>query len=307
MIFPPPLRPGDRVVMLSPSGSIERPLLTGARRRLESWGLHVDLAAHAANRRASFAGSVAQRLGDLQAAMDDPDVRAIFCSRGGYGAVHLVDSLDFTAFARHPKWLMGYSDITALHSAFQAHGFASVHSLMAKHLTEEPADDYPVACLRSILFGESTEGDGTLTYLSPRHKLDVKGTCQGTLRGGNLSVFYGLRGTRFDIPAEGTLLFIEDVNERPHAVERMLYNLKIGGILPRLSGLIVGQFTEYTETGSLYKDLYGSIHDLVKDYGYPVAFDFPVGHVKRNLPLVCGATASLEVGKKVKKLTFPLR
>lgn len=173
----------------------------------------------------TLCGTVRQRLQDLQSAMDDPKVKAILCSRGGYGAVHLVDKIDFTAFREHPKWLLGFSDITALHNLFQKNGYASLHSLMARHLSVEPEEDPCVAYLKDILFGNLP------VYTCEKHKLNRQGTAEGILRGGNMAVAYGLRGTPYDIPAEGTILFLEDVSERPHAIERMMYNLKLGGVL----------------------------------------------------------------------------
>lgn len=146
---------------------------------------------------------------------------------------------------------------------------------MARHLTVEPEDDFCTQALKDILFGQALGGTEAFSYVCPGHKLNHKGEGKGVLRGGNLSVFYGLRGTPYDIPAEGTILFIEDVGERPHAVERMMYNLKLGGVLDKLSGLIIGQFTEYEENKSLGKDLYGALADLVKEYDYPICFDFP--------------------------------
>ena len=236
--------------------------------------------------------------------MDDEEAKVIFCSRGGYGAVHLIGKLDFTKFRQHPKWLIGFSDITALHNLFQQNGFASLHAPMARHLTVEPEDDFCTQALKDILFGQALGGTEAFSYVCPGHKLNHKGEGKGVLRGGNLSVFYGLRGTPYDIPAEGTILFIEDVGERPHAVERMMYNLKLGGVLDKLSGLIIGQFTEYEENKSLGKDLYGALADLVKEYDYPICFDFPVGHVSMNVPLINGAAVTLKVGKKEVKLSF---
>ncbi|MDO4165736.1 MAG: LD-carboxypeptidase, partial [Bacteroides sp.] len=308
LIYPPSLQAGDRVIILSPSGKIDKNFLKGAKKRLESWGLKVSLSTHAGSSHGTYAGSIRQRLNDLQEAMDDEKAKVIFCSRGGYGAVHLVDKLDFTKFRQHPKWLVGFSDITALHNVFQQNGFASLHAPMARHLTVMPEDDPCTQFLKSILFGRiAPEDDGKeLCYTTPAHKLNHKGTCTGTLRGGNLAVSYGLRGTPYDIPAEGTILFIEDVGERPHAVERMMYNLKLSGILGKLSGLIIGQFTEYEENKSLGKDLYGALADLLKEYDYPICFNFPVGHVDYNVPLINGAEVKLEVGRKEVKLTLPI-
>lgn len=287
--LPPYLEEGDKIAIVSPSGKIDKSFLKGAQKRLKSWGLEVVMGRHAGSSSGVFAGTQKQRLDDLQEAMDDEEIKAILCSRGGYGAVHLADKLDFSRFREHPKWLMGFSDITVLHNLIQANGFASLHSPMARHLTVEPENDPSTTYLKSILFGDLPD------YTHRKHRLNLPGNAKGILRGGNMAVFYGLRATPYDIPAEGTVLFIEDVNERPHAVERMMYNLKLGGVLEKLSGLIVGQFTEYEENRSLGKDLYGALHDLVKEYDYPVCFNFPVGHVTHNLPLINGATVEFMV------------
>ncbi len=298
LIFPTFLQEGDKVAIVSPSSKIDKMLLKGARKRLESWGLEVVIGKNAGNAHGKFAGTTKQCLSDLQSAMDNKEIKAILCSRGGYGAVHLVAGLDFTQFRQSPKWLMGFSDITILHNLIQHHGIASIHSLMARHLTMEAADDPCSLYLKDILFGNLP------AYSCPKHKLNREGTARGILRGGNMSVFYGLRGTPFDIPAEGTILFIEDVSERPHCIERMMYNLKLGGVLERLSGLIIGQFTEYEEDKSLGKELYGALADLVKEYDYPVCFNYPVGHVDYNLPLINGSEVELQVGKKTVDLSF---
>ena len=306
LIIPPYLHEGDKVVIVSPSGKIDKSFLKGAVERLTSWGLHPVLSRHAGSSYGQYAGTISQRLEDLQAAMDDPDTRAILCSRGGYGAVHLVGKIDFCCFRKSPKWLIGFSDITVLHNLWQKEGFASLHAPMARHLTVEPEDDFSAQALRDILTGAIVTPERSFSYTCDTHKLNRHGTAEGTLRGGNFSVFNGLRGTPYDIPADGTVLFIEDVGERPHTIERMMYNLKLGGILERLSGLIIGQFTEYEEKKQLGKDLYGALADLVKEYDYPVCFNFPVGHVTMNLPLINGAPVRLDVGKKEVRLTFQL-
>lgn len=299
LIYPPFVERGDQVIILSPSSKIDKSFVDGAKKRLQSWGLNVRKAPHVLSASGTYAGGIAQRLGDLQRALDDDKAKVIFCSRGGYGAVHLVGKLDFTRFRQHPKWLIGFSDITALHQVMQREGFASLHAPMARHLTVEPEDDVAAETLRKLLFGESVS-----PYRVAPHKLNRKGSAGGTLRGGNLAVSYGLRGTPWDFPAEGTILCIEDVGERPHAIERMLYNLKLGGVLERLSGLIVGQFTEYEERKQLGKELYGAIADLVKEYDYPVCFNFPMGHVKENMPLILGGEVELTVGRQGVTLTM---
>lgn len=298
MQFPPFLKPDDKVAIISPASKIDKMLLKGAMARLSSWGLSPYLEKHADGSKGYYSGSIKDRVSDFQHAIDDKDVRAILCSRGGYGAVHLMDKLDFSKFRESPKWLIGFSDITALHCLIQHEGIASLHAPMAKQLTVESADDLCTNYLKDILFGKLPD------YKVASHSMNHHGNAKGVLRGGNMSVFYGLRGTPFDIPADGTILFIEDVGERPHCIERIMYDLKLGGVLERLSGLIIGQFTEYEENKELGKELYGAIYDLVKEYDYPICFDFPVGHVTDNRPLIEGAEVELTVDKKGVELNF---
>ena len=195
LIFPPYLQEGDRVIVLSPSSKIDKSFLKGAYKRLKSWGLEVVFAKHAGSSNGTYAGNIRQRLEDLQEAMDDEEAKVIFCSRGGYGAVHLIGKLDFTKFRQHPKWLIGFSDITALHNLFQQNGFASLHAPMARHLTVEPEDDFCTQALKDILFGQALGGTEAFSYVCPGHKLNHKGEGKGVLRGGNLS-WYSLRYSR---------------------------------------------------------------------------------------------------------------
>lgn len=297
-IMPPSLQVGDKIIIVSPSSKIDTQFINGARKRLESWGLKVLLGRHAKSGTGRFAGKTKERQADLQAALDDAEIKAILCSRGGYGAVQIMAQLDFTRFRQYPKWLIGFSDITALHNLMQHHGFASLHAPMTRHLTVEPADDPCTLHLRNILFGQLP------TYSVMKRELNRYGTARGVLRGGNLSVLSGLRGTPYDIPAEGTILFIEDIGERPHSIERMMYNLKLGGVLEKLSGLIIGQFTDYEEDKSLGRELNRALAVLVETYDYPVCFGFPVGHVTYNLPLIEGAEVELMVAKKKVEISF---
>lgn len=296
--FPPFLHTGDKVAIITPASKIDGSLLKGAVERLTSWGFNPYLEKHAGSSKGTYSGSISERLSDLQHAFDSKEVKAILCSRGGYGVVHLLDKIDFNLFRQYPKWLIGFSDITALHNIIQYNGFASLHAPMAKQLTDEPKDDLCSNLLKDILYGYLP------SYHLEAHSLNHYGVAEGTLRGGNMSVFNGLRATPYDIPAEGTILFIEDVGERPHVIERYMYNLKLGGVLDKLSGLIVGQFTEYEENHSLGKDLYGALADLMKDYQYPICFNFPVGHVTDNRPLIEGAHVQFSVSRKGVDLTF---
>ena len=210
LTLPPYLQEGDTIVILSPASKIDKSLLKGATKRLESWGLKVKMGRYAKSSSGHYAGTAKHRLADLQDAMDNPKVKGILCSRGGYGTVHLIDQLDFSAFAKSPKWVMGFSDITALHNTIQHNGFASLHAPMARHLAVEADDDPCTLYMKQILFGEVPE------YRCKHHKLNRKGSAEGILRGGNLAVLYGLRGTQYDLPPAGSILFIEDEIGRAH-------------------------------------------------------------------------------------------
>ena len=292
MIQPPKLQIGDKAVILSPAGKIDSGLVEKAAELLGEWGLGVEISENALCRTGRFSGFVEQRLSDLQQAMDDPDVKLIFCSRGGYGTVHLLDKLDFTAIKQHPKWVIGYSDITVLHAALQSNGIMSVHGPMAKHFADEGADDIAVRFTKAILAGERIVYEIPVTSYA---HLNRKGKASGRLFGGNLSVFCGILGSKFaKIPKNG-ILVIEDIGEEPYKVDRYINQLKLAGVFERISGLIVGQFNDYTEDNEMYSALFESIASSVAEYGFPVCFDFPVGHVKHNFPLVMGKTAKLAV------------
>lgn len=287
-ISPPLLNKNDKAVIISPSGSIESSFIDGAKLVLESWGLNVIVSQYAREKNGRFCGTVEQRVEDLQGAMDDPDVKLIFCSRGGYGIVHLLDRLNFTEIKKYPKWLVGYSDITALHLAFMKNGILSAHAPMARHLAED-AEDTASLYLRRLLF------EGIHEYSIFSHPLNRIGIADGRLWGGNLAVLGGLIGTPFaDVP-DNSILFVEDIGEGAYKIDRMMWQLKLAGVLDRLSGLVVGQFADCEEDFLMYAPIYESIMNLVSGYNYPVVFDFPVGHVKENFPLVYSGKIRLEV------------
>jgi len=291
-LFPPPLKPGDKAAIVSPSGAVDNGYLQGAVARLKEWGLTPVVGEFADTVYGRYAGRAEERAQDLQQAINDPDVKAIFCARGGYGAIQIIEQIDFSSFELHPKWLIGFSDITVLHAAISALNAVSLHAVMAKQLTLNAADDDSLTFLQDILSGK------TIDYRLPAHPLNRVGKAKATLAGGNLSIIQSLRGTFYDIYPENKILFIEEVCEEPYKIDRMLQNLKVGGVLENLSGLIVGQFSECEEDASMMKSVYEGIADAVADYDYPVCFDFPAGHVPRNLPLVLGAMHEFEVTEK---------
>ena len=288
MIYPSFLKHGDKVVILSPSGKIETQWVEGLKAVLESYGLVVSVAEHTLCAKGRFAGSDNERIQDLQEAINDAQVKAIFCSRGGYGLARIIDKIDFSALKSAAKWIVGFSDITALHNAFSRVGVASIHGIMAKHITLK-ADG--LDNLMTMLFG------GDVAYEVPAHDFNKVGEAEGELIGGNLSVLYGLRGTPFDLDYKGKILFIEDLSERLYHIDRMMQNLRLGGVFEQISGLVVGQFTDIDEDDSFDGGVYGVISEAVKGYDIPVCFNFPAGHVDNNQPLMLGAKYKLEVLK----------
>ncbi len=299
-MLPQFLKEGDMVAIVSPSGAIEPQLIDRCRARLESWGLRVKESAHSKGKYGSFSGTRAERLGDLQEAIDDQEVKAIVCSRGGYGLVQIVDGLDLSSFEVMPKWIVGFSDITALHSLCGAMGVASVHGIMAKHIGGLDENAEAVKKLKELLFGKLP------TYEIPAHPLNRRGEVKGKLVGGNLALIQALRGTPYDLDvySRDNVLFIEDVGERPYRIDRMMENLRLGGVLENLKGLVVGQFSDYEDDGAMMHTVEEGIAELVKDYDYPVIFNFPAGHVEDNRPLIMNANVELKVEEEKATVNF---
>lgn len=298
MIIPQPLHPGDTIAIVSPSSKILPEYIDGAIARLESWGYRTVIGAHAYSNHGNFAGTPEERLYDLRMALHDPDVKAILCARGGYGAVHLLDDITPQEIRDNAKWIIGFSDISALHAAWVNAGVASLHAPMCKHLTLEPDSQASTCYLRAILSGTMPQ------YQAEAHPFNRNGVAHARVVGGNMAVLCGLLRTPYDIFQENTILFIEDVGERTYKVERMLYNLELAGVLPRLAGLIVGQFTDYKEDPGMCATMYEMIATRVARYNYPVAFGFPVGHVTDNHPIIEGAEATLSVTSQGTILRF---
>ncbi len=298
MIQPSPLQQGDKVAIVSPSGAVDEQYVEGASQLLNSWGVQVELSPNALGQYGRFSASDAHRLADLEWALYDDQIKAVFCSRGGYGAVRLLSHLDRERTAQHPKWLIGYSDITLLHAHMFHSGIVSLHAPMARHLAEAAPDEGVTAYLRQTLFGEATP------LSLPPHLLNRVGEGEGRVVGGNLSVLYGLRGTPYEPNYKGNILFIEDIAEAPYHIERMVYGLKLGGVLAELSGLVVGHFTRCNEDEGLGYTIYKMIRSLVSEYNYPLCFAFPVGHDPLNYPLLHGHEAVLNVSNQVVELKY---
>ena len=285
----PFLKKNDQIRIISPSGAIASKYIDGAAKILTSWGFVCSEGTNARKNYGRFAGTKEERIADLQAALDNPNIKAILCSRGGYGLSQIIDKIDFSGFIKSPKWLIGFSDITILHNAINNLGFASIHGIMAKHITELAENTEQVEHLRQILTGNFPK------YQIASHPLNRAGKATGKLIGGNLSVLAGMRGSRFDLTYTNNILFIEDIGEQAYHIDRLIQNLRFSGVLEQISGLIVGQFSDCKEDPLMKQSIIESILEAVKSYNYPVCFNFPAGHVDYNLALVLGADVTLEI------------
>lgn len=294
--IPAPLRDGDRIAIVSPSGPVDSALVYAAADTLRGQGYRVDIFPSALGKCGQYAASDSARLADLSAALTDSTVRAILCSRGGYGAVHLLDSLSALPLERDPKWLIGFSDISALHALLASRGIASIHGNMCKHIALGP-DDEDNATFLAMLRGYRP------AYEFAADSLNRCGQASGRLLGGNLAVIAELINTPYDVIQPGTILFIEDVEEPIYKIERIMYQLRLSGVLPRLGGLIVGQFTGYRPNDS-YETMERMIADMTAPYTYPVAFNVPIGHVDHNVPVIQSAEVTLKVTPEGTSLSF---
>jgi len=287
-VSPAPLRPGDTIAICSPAGRIAPEKVEKAVEVLRLEGWKPVVMPHALGENGTFSGTPAERLADLRAAFADPEVRAILCSRGGYGVVHIMDDLvALPAVAADPKWVIGFSDISALHALMSHKGIESIHASMAAHILEGAGNE-DNASLFAILRGERP------AYSFPGTTDDTPGVADGTLLGGNLAVLAELISTPYDIIRPDTILFIEDIAEPVYKIERILYQLRLSGVLARLRGLIVGQFTDYKPDEN-HASMESMIRDAVAGFGYPVAFNAPIGHVFHNIPLIESARVTLKV------------
>lgn len=300
MITPPHLKPGDQIGIVATARKVTPEEMNPAIEAIGSWGLQVRLGRHLFDADNQYAGSDEQRTSDLQEMLDDADIRAIFCARGGYGTVRIVDHLDFTGFEKNPKWVVGYSDITVLHSHIHRHfNIETLHATMPLNFPADGSDSPATEALRKCLFGEVPE------YRIEAGLLSRDGNAGGVVVGGNLSILYSLSGSPSDIDTEGKILFIEDLDEYLYHIDRMMMNLKRCGKLEKLAGLVVGGMTQMRDnTVPFGKSAEDIIHDTVKEYRYPVLFGFPAGHQPENLALILGREATLEVFGKKAHLSF---
>lgn len=312
MIIPKPVRKNSKVALIAPASRIKPDIVKSLAQLYEERPgdfpgeeLLVYPSALDENASGSYAASLEQRLADFRDAWSRDDIDLVICARGGYGCVHLLDYLDSGFIAAHPKWLVGFSDVSALHALLFKCGIASVHGGMAKQLVEDT--DSGFGPYREVFRRLLESPAPKFEYVLPSHQFNIPGEASGVLLGGNLAVLSGLAATPYDLMGEccrrDAILFLEDVSEPIYAVERMLYRLHLQGVLANAKGILVGQFTEWKPDRN-HTDMNSMIRDRFAEWGIscPVVFDFPVGHNCRNVPLVEGATAHLSVSDSVVRI-----
>lgn len=288
MIQPPFLQPGDTIYITAPAKAIEESVVLEAKRTLETWGLIVRVAPHCLGRSAYFSGTDEERLADFQDGLDDPSIKAILCARGGYGCVRIVESLNWDTFKRHPKWIIGFSDVTVFHQKINQLGVENIHGIMPLGFTE--GSEAAKETLKDSLFGTP--------YMleAPYVSENITGEARGELVGGNMAIVTSLLGTPLSYSFKNNILVLEDIGEHVYKIDRMLYSLRLSGAFNQINGLILGGFTDMEDTdvpfGKTIKEL---ILEQVQGLGVPVAFDLPFGHISDNQALVLGRTAILKV------------
>lgn len=295
--MPPYLKKGDLIGITCPSGFITASECQSAITKMQEWGFRVKIGNTIGAKDFTLAGTDQERREDMQRMLDDPDIRAIMLGRGGYGAVRIIDGLDFSTFKKHPKWIIGFSDATVFHLHLNRnYNIPSIHSKMCNSFPDDfrKADAIQITTIDSIrqcLMGEP------MKYSAKPNAQNRQGTASGQLIGGNLSLLDTLCGSASDILTKGKILFVEDVGEYLYRIDGMFWNLKRSGKLKDLSGLIIGDFRIKADTpGEEFgRSLEEIVMEKVRDYNYPVCFGFPVGHVKENYALKCGLQHTLRV------------
>jgi muramoyltetrapeptide carboxypeptidase len=290
MIIPPFLKQGDTVGIICTARKFTVEETTPAVELLKSWGLSVKLGKTIGLDNHQLGGSDDERASDFQAMINDPEIKAIWCARGGYGTVRMIDKIDFKPLLKNPKWVIGFSDVTVLHSHIHQLGLATIHAIMPFSVTRTQLSS--ILALKETLFGHKVE------YQIPASIENKSGNATGILVGGNLSIIYSLLGSTSSIETKDKILFIEDLDEYLYHVDRMLMNLKRNGYFSQLKGLIVGGMTDMHDNEIPYgmneKQI---ILDIVKEYDFPVVFDFPAGHIQDNRALLLGKEVSLQADK----------
>lgn len=301
-IQPPHLKSGDTVAIVAPSGvlknkndEVERAIAL-----LKSWGLHTLVGEHVFTQNGHFAGTDKQRAADFQKALDDPKIKAIWCARGGYGAVRMLDLLDYTTFKEQPKWVIGYSDITGIHSQIHNLGYQSLHSMMCSSLPPNLADiPETISTFKDAILGRP------LSYTLQGSNYNKVGVVTAPITGGNLTLLNSMLGSETSINTAGEILFIEEVGEYAYHIDRMLQSLKRAGYFEHCKGVLVGDMSRIRKNTTQFgRTIDEIILDIVAEYNFPVAFNMPAGHEKDNRAIIFGCKVTLTVEKDQSTLVF---
>ena len=294
MTTPPFLRKNDTIGIVCPSGYMPYEKAKNCIETLQQWGYKVKVGPTLGNQHNYFSGTDEERLADMQTMMNDPNIKAILCGRGGYGLSRIIDDIDFKKFRKFPKWIIGYSDITLLQLHLLSRlNIASIHSPMAAAFNDGQDENEYIQSLRKMLAGEKN------VYTCNTHSFNKTGIASGRLVGGNLSMLCHSLGTPSEILTSGRILFLEDVGEYIYNIDRMMQQLKRSRKLKKLKGLVIGSFSDIKDTTVPFgKSILEVIKDVVSEYDYPVCFQFPVGHSNENYALKTGAEYELNVEEK---------
>lgn len=293
MIIPSNLRPGERIRIVSTAGKVQKDKVLPGIELLQDEGFEVIIGNHVFDKHFQYAGTDQHRVADFQEAIDDPETKAIVCARGGYGSVRILEKIDFSSLLKNPKWIVGFSDVTVLHSVLNKLGIASIHGAMPGFFLDNKKPSRSFNSLIDLLL------TGRSKIQCQPDPLNRKGKASGELVGGNLSLLYSLQGTPWQLETTGKILMIEDLSEYLYHLDRMMQNLKLAGQLKNLAGLVVGGFTDMKDNDSPFgKSAYEIILEAVQDYQFPVCFDFPAGHIPKNLPFILGGHYQLEVAEQ---------
>ncbi|WP_291866267.1 LD-carboxypeptidase [Maribacter sp.] len=302
LVTPAYLQKGDTIAIVAPAGILKaykRPDIEKAKALAESWGLKVVYGKNLFSQDNHFAGTDEQRCQDFQDALDNPNIKAIWCGRGGYGSVRLLDKLDFSTFLKQPKWIVGYSDITAFHSHIHNLGVETLHAMMGTSMQDKPEDiPHTIESFRKVLFGKPVR------YTIPSSSYNRTGKVSGELVGGNLAILSSMLGSTSQISTDNKILFIEEVGEYKYSIDRMLLSLKRAGYFKNVKAVIVGGMTKTKKNTTPWG---GPEEEIILDVvpkDIPVLFNFPAGHDPDNRALLLGREAEVTITDKVATVVF---